>query len=596
MNNAKRPLMGTDNILELQDNGYKSTVSALSELIDNSIQANASIVDIILIRNTTKPKNEIDEILVVDNGEGMDEKTFDKALQMSSGTRSNAKSGLGKYGQGLPNSSISQTKRVEVYTRKNKTILYNYIDLLEIKESGQAFLPNTEVSSSINIPIIQTNKYDFSGDGTIIRWVKPNRVKPKTAKTLSNHIEKIAGRIFRYFLNGYEDKDGIKYRTEINLLVFDFNGKNYEINEFSTKRKIKPFDPMFLMKNTQMDTLFKECSNPTSLLFDEPIVKNFIVDYQGEKVETQVQLKLSYAKKEERERFGRNAGSTPFGQTYLKRNMFGISGYQNISIVRSGREIDSGSYGFVGDVSDNKNRWWSAEIIVDPIIDSIIGIDNKKQNASEIKSIADEEFDDQDVHEIIKWISVFLTENIKQVKGIINKQMSSVDDPVNIGGGKTPLPGGGTSEPGTPAPGETSNDELAKARKDFKSWILERFPETSPKDIDDMVSHALSIRDSHIFIKSDLGDTNLYSYKVFGTKVVIEINISHSFFKRFMLTFEGDPNHEKSLRSIRLFIGSLVNAEIISKTDNSEINKDRRRLRNRMFETLDEYIDDLYSN
>ena len=111
-----------------------------------------------------------------------------------------------------------------------------------------------------------------------------------------------------------------------------------------------------------------------------------------------------------------------------------------------------------------------------------------------------------------------------------------------------------------------------------------------------MVSHALSIRDSHIFIKSDLGDTNLYSYKVFGTKVVIEINISHSFYKRFMLTFEGDPNHEKSLRSIRLFIGSLVNAEIISKTDNSEVNKDRRRLRNRMFETLDEYIDDLYSN
>ena len=61
MINNKRPLMGTDNILELQDNGYKSTVSALSEIIDNSIQANAKNIDIILIRNTTRDYDEIDE-------------------------------------------------------------------------------------------------------------------------------------------------------------------------------------------------------------------------------------------------------------------------------------------------------------------------------------------------------------------------------------------------------------------------------------------------------------------------------------------------------------------------------------------------------
>jgi hypothetical protein len=74
----KRPLMGTDNILELQDNGYKSTVSAISEIIDNSIQAHAKNVQIILIRNTTRDYNEIDELLIVDDGVGMDKLTFDK--------------------------------------------------------------------------------------------------------------------------------------------------------------------------------------------------------------------------------------------------------------------------------------------------------------------------------------------------------------------------------------------------------------------------------------------------------------------------------------------------------------------------------------
>ena len=105
--NRKRPLMGVDNILQMQDNGYKSSVSAISEIIDNSIQANATTIDVVIIRNTTRSKNEIDELLIIDDGDGMDMEVFDKALQMSSGTRGAAKSGLGKYGQGLPNASMS---------------------------------------------------------------------------------------------------------------------------------------------------------------------------------------------------------------------------------------------------------------------------------------------------------------------------------------------------------------------------------------------------------------------------------------------------------------------------------------------------------
>ena len=48
-----RPLEGVANILDSQDNGYKNTVSALSELIDNSIQAEAKEVQIILIENSS---------------------------------------------------------------------------------------------------------------------------------------------------------------------------------------------------------------------------------------------------------------------------------------------------------------------------------------------------------------------------------------------------------------------------------------------------------------------------------------------------------------------------------------------------------------
>jgi hypothetical protein len=597
MINNKRPLMGTDNILELQDNGYKSTVSALSEIIDNSIQANAKNIDIILIRNTTRDYDEIDEILIIDDGDGMDETTFDKALQMSSGSRSNAKSGLGKYGQGLPNSSISQTKRVEVFTMQEGKILYNHIDLNEIYESKEAYLPDTEKRDGIDIPIIKAKKIIAPSTGTIVRWVKPNRAKPKTAKTLALHIEEIAGRTFRYFINGFVDKVGTNFKCNISVQVFDYNGKNFEPNSFSSIKSIKPFDPMFLMGKTQMNELFPESEHPTSELYNEPIKKIFKVSYRGEIVETSIEIKLSYCKKEERNRYGRNAGGESFGKKYLKRNMIGTIGYNNISIIREGREIDSGSYGFIKDVSDNTQRWWSAEIIVEPIIDSIIGIDNKKQQAAEIKFLDSAEAStDFETHEIIKWISLWLDENIKQVKKIVNDQNANHPVVGNIKPGK--LPPGGESEAGNPVdPGyEIDDEEKNKIKKDLKKWIIERYPDIPEIEVIEMVNYALSIRDNHIFIKSDLGDTQLYNYNVFGTKVLIEINYSHSFYKRFMQPFEENPLQEKSLRSIRLLIGSMVNSEIVNKTQDKLILKDRRNIRNRMSESLDDYIEDLYSS
>lgn len=594
----KRPLMGTENILELQDNGYKSTVSAIAEIVDNSIQADSKNVDIVVVRNTTRDHDEIDEILIIDDGSGMDKEVFDKALQMSSGTRSKAKHGLGKYGQGLPNSSISQTKRVEVYTLQDNEILFNYIDLEEIYESGEAFLPEIESKGLIDIPIVQAEKVNIPNSGTIVRWVKPNRVKPKTAKTLSSHIEQVAGRMFKYYLNGFTDKDGKKYKTKINILVFDYNGSNYEVDNFCTKRKIAPFDPMFLMPKTQMNSLFPDSSHPTSELFPHSCKKTFTVEHNGEIVNTEVEIILSYCKKDERNRYGSSPGSTSFGKKYLKRNSF-KSGYNNISIIRAGREIDSGMFGFITDVSDPTHRWWSAEICVDPVLDSIIGIDNKKQQASNIHFLDAEELSDVDTHEIIRWISTFLYENIKSVKKKIDEQNAGSRGGGADGSGGGKLPPGGVSEPGTdptvicPDPDPDPEDET---RKKLFEWIKERYPDLSDEEVNEIVDHALSIRDHHIFIKSDLGDTQLYSYQVFGTKVLIEINYSHNFYKKFMQKFEDDDKYDKSLRSVRLLIGSMVNAELINKTEDKTLIKDRRNIRNRMAESLDDYIEDLYSS
>lgn len=594
--NRKRPLMGVDNILQMQDNGYKSSVSAISEIIDNSIQANATTIDVVIIRNTTRSKNEIDELLIIDDGDGMDMEVFDKALQMSSGTRGTAKSGLGKYGQGLPNASISQTKRVEVYTYQNNKILFNHIDLDEIYESGEAFLPDAESVSKIDIPLFKKGKIKANKTGTIVRWCSPNKIRPKTAKVLSEHIEMLAGRMFRYFLNGYDDGiNGIR-KCKINVLVFDYNGSNYEINLNQSRKEILPFDPMFLMENTQMNQLFPESIHPTSNKYPHSTAKIFEVDYNGKKEKTKLEIIFSYCRREERDRYGSRAGGTDFGKKYLKRNLFRSAGYDNISIVRSGREIDAGNFGFIKDISKPQNRWWSVEIHIEPIIDSIVGVDNKKQQASEIKYLDLDIISDEDTHEILRWISIFTDENINSVVDIMDLSETTGG---NSGGGQgnPELFPGGESEPGEPGTEDDIDDiELKKIKKEFFNWIKERYDNLKDSEIIEKVDYALSIRDNHIFIKSDLGDSALYSYSVFGTKVLIEINYTHSFYERFMKQFEQDPTQEKSVRSLRLLIGSLVNAEILNKTQEKSLLKDRRNLKSRMAESLDDYIDDLYSS
>ena len=591
---TRRTLMGTDNILDLQDNGYKSTVSAISEIIDNSIQAKAKNIKIVLIRNTTRASDEIDEVLIIDDGIGMDELTFNKALQMSAGGRSGARSGLGKYGQGLPNSSISQTKRVEVYTWQNSSILYNHIDLDEIYNSGEAFLPEIETRQSVGIPVVNPRSLPLSDTGTIVRWVKPNRIRPKTVRTLVSHIEQLIGRTFRYFLVGFTDKDGHQYKSKISVLVFDFNGHSYSRNDFSSISEIVPFDPMFLMERTQMNTLFPESQHPTSQVLGERISKIFHVDYNGHRLETTVEIKISYCKKEERERYGRNAGGEPFGKKYLYRNLIGTSGYQNVSVIRAGREIDYGSFGFIRDVSDNRERWWSAEIFVEPVIDAQIGVDNKKQQASKIQFLDPSDGDYNDNDEIIRWISTFLSENIKNVKNLINAQNAGTGILNTLGSRNPHLPPGGETEVGDPVPIPEGIEEPG-IKRDFFNWIRERYPNLVDTEINDIVDYALNMRDNHIFIKSDLGDTQLYSYKVFGTKVLIEINLNHSFYRRFMQQFENDESQQTSLRSIRLIISSLVNAEIVNSTNDRSLIHDRKRLRNRMSESLDDYIEALYS-
>src|SRR5437899_6700534 len=68
-----------------RDSGYKGTVSALCELVDNSIQAGARRIEILVM---PVPDDDYPlEIAVIDDGAGMDAGDLRQALRFGGSTR-----------------------------------------------------------------------------------------------------------------------------------------------------------------------------------------------------------------------------------------------------------------------------------------------------------------------------------------------------------------------------------------------------------------------------------------------------------------------------------------------------------------------------
>ena len=97
-----------------RDGGYKSTANALAEIVDNSIDANAKSIrvftssEFIQFRNSRRMR--VQEIGVLDDGEGMDQEMLSKCLGFGVSGRKDQKEKIGKFGVGMSQSSISQCR------------------------------------------------------------------------------------------------------------------------------------------------------------------------------------------------------------------------------------------------------------------------------------------------------------------------------------------------------------------------------------------------------------------------------------------------------------------------------------------------------
>ena len=97
--------------------GYRSNADAIAELIDNSIQAYSLRVDLVLGYDESVSLKKPSRLAVLDDGHGMAPEMLRLAMMWGGTHRENDRSGLGRYGYGLPCAAVSIGRRFTIISK-----------------------------------------------------------------------------------------------------------------------------------------------------------------------------------------------------------------------------------------------------------------------------------------------------------------------------------------------------------------------------------------------------------------------------------------------------------------------------------------------
>lgn len=153
--------------------GY-SAATAIADIIDNSIAAGATDVDVRFQWNGNRSS-----ILIIDNGNGMDEAGLDSAMRLGerSPLDSREASDLGRFGLGLKTASFSQARRLTVSSRRIggeiSTLRWD-LDFLQNDTSGAwSLLEGAEPGSDGLLEDLEN-----ASSGTAVLWENMDRIVP----------------------------------------------------------------------------------------------------------------------------------------------------------------------------------------------------------------------------------------------------------------------------------------------------------------------------------------------------------------------------------------------------------------------------------
>lgn len=163
----------------LRDIGY-SLETALADIVDNAVTANANRIEILSDAGGDEPM-----IGVLDNGEGMSELELIAAMRPGSRNPLEARKGpdLGRFGLGMKSASFSQCRRLTVITKKDGTISAAIWDLDKVAHTNRWEIELVDDPGSTQLA------KRLGESGTLVLWEKLDRLIDGQTKDRAKRAE-----------------------------------------------------------------------------------------------------------------------------------------------------------------------------------------------------------------------------------------------------------------------------------------------------------------------------------------------------------------------------------------------------------------------
>lgn len=553
----------------LRNTGYKNIESAVAEIIDNSVEANAKNIFIVLREGiATSGRKVVTEIGFLDNGEGMSIDVLGSCLGIGASTRQERK-GMGRFGVGLPQASLYACPEIEVYSWQDgiENAYKVYLDIKKIKDGIQTEIEDP-VRENIPTPYAEylsyktiLENYDFTQSGTLVIWKKCDRINPKTRGPLTERLEFSLGQKFRYFIH-----DGI---SKIKI-VCDENP--------DAAIDVAPNDPLFLMDDNcvlchpddpkhvykkgqkiGLEAPFELYTAKGTGTGEVKIPVKYI-NKTGNIVTAPVLVRFSIVKDKFYDETAFPKGSNP-GNYALGKHAAKMEG---ISVIRARREIDFRRFDFYNVINEPQHRWWGCEIIFDPELDEAFGVANNKQYV-ELKKVDVEDLDPEEIDVPPVWDQLADT-IISTIKAMYAQNEETRSNTRTFDNNSSPSTDIINTVENDPATSDLNDED----EEDEEKPSAEEVAETGKEELKGLgyenptdEQGTAFINNSVNFVYQDKGERSpAFDYKPVLKTTVITINTSHKFYTSFLSKIYSNAEVKTTFE---LFLASFLQS--VRKTD-----------------------------
>jgi hypothetical protein len=537
----------------MRDLGYKSMGTALDELIDNAVQAEARHIHV-YAGEAAKP----DFIAIIDDGHGMSPTMLRLSAVWGAGHHQDDRDGFGKYGYGLPSACVSIGKRFSVYSKLAGSPWQKVsVDLTEIENGTYKRGQRVEVRAPVvEEPPKELSAYlkkhfkDGLGSGTIVFVDKIDRLSWKTTKTIERQLKQHFGLIYRNFLR----------TTSIHV----------------QGDAVKAVDPLFLTPDAQFYDLDEE--RATAL----PPSQFDVKDPETRKVIGQVRIRYSsmpagFAREPAYKMYPKSGKSNARLPILDENNgIIVLRAGRQIDVVRSKRDKELGMSFTV----NNDDRYWGVEIDFDPSLDDDFAITTSKQQVN----LSDR------MWQLLKEHGVFAA--IADLRRRYDEETARIRMLAGkVKGGDRPSEKAmAASDRFLPKPAPT---RVAKGKQNLLEEAEKRAGEAGvdPKEVLPKVEAEAEPR--YLVISEEMAPSAAFYEPIqFGGQTRVVLNERHPFFTRVYNSTESSPEIREALHLLLL---TLAAAELDSEDDRLLFYRAERQVWSQRLNVVVEKFDELVS-